>query len=204
MKLKIGAAFAAFAIFGGVGLMALSAGPGPASAAPVTITFSWWVTNTTTGTVVGTTAGALGSGTLTGQFLAYNAGPPATSTIQYTLNGSAHSMTIMTSGKDAEVTGDVSDGWLKGQKVTGSVIAADACSQGADGKCYTTQLTADDPSAAAGAPGAAAPGTPAAGTGLAPVKVSSRLTFFGAILVVAGAAGLFVTMRGKGRRTTGA
>jgi len=153
---------AALLVIAAAAVLSLSSRTAPAAAANVTITFTYWMTNTTTGTAEGTTGEGVGAGTLTAQYLAYTAGPPQRSTIVFNLKGSLQSMTIQVNGIDAAVSGTVTDGWLKGQQVTGTYTAADPCSRGVTGLCYSVTLVVSDATAAtpaaATAPQAVDPG----------------------------------------------
>jgi len=204
MKLKVAAAFFALVLIAGVAHLSLST-PKTASAAPgdVTVTFTYWTTNAG-GATSGTTKDGVGAGTVSGQYLAYSPGPPATSTIQLQLTGSAHTMTIQINTVDAAVTGSVTDGWLKGQPLAGTYTAADPCAQGNDGKCYTIAFVVNDPAAATTAPPAGGTTTtapPAVGTGLAPQGPSPRVSLIGLALAVVGAAGFCATTVRRNRRT---
>ena len=199
MKFKVVTTFLALALLASAAGLSLASKPGVASAATgdVTITFTWWVTNSTSGTVAGTTKDGVGAGTLTGQFLAYNAGPPATSTIMFSLKGSLQSMTMSLDGVDAAVTGSVTDGWLKGQKVTGSIVSADACTQGSDGKCYAVAVVVNDPSSTK--PAAPVVGNSVTRTGGS--SMGNASLFGGLVLSFAGAAALSATALRRPRRS---
>lgn len=199
MKLRLIAALFAVVFISGVASIAFGSHAGSASAAPgdVTVTVTHWTTNAT-GAVSGTTGGAVGAGTVTGQYLAYSAGPPTTATVSLQLNGAAHQMTITISTNDAAVTGTVADGWLKGQSFTGSYTGQVACSQSNDGNCYTFAFIVNDPASVG--TGGTTTTPPAVGTGLAPQHESAPFLPLGLALTAVGALGVAATTLRTRRR----
>lgn len=144
----------ALALIGVVALLTLSLGAGVVSAGSdsrnADNTFTKWVTNFGTGTMVGVVGGDVGDGTYAGQVLSMGTvGDVTTIHATYGFNGSRHSFiadvqvvqTGATNGSTAVITGVVTDGWLKGNQVQGEYTQI-ACTNGVEDpqRCYRGTL----------------------------------------------------------------
>lgn len=103
--------------------------------------------------MAGVVGGVVGEGTFTGEVLLYNPGPTATSVSHfvafYHFTGPKHSFTALVNvvqtgtgpGTKAEITGVVTDGWLKGHSVKGE-YTEETCGTPSM-PCYTGFLKID-------------------------------------------------------------
>jgi hypothetical protein len=98
--------------------------------------------------MAGVVGGDVGEGTYAGEVLGLTA-TSTTLTIDaaYHFNGSRHSFTALvhvvqtgfTNGSTAVITGQVTDGWLKGNQVRGEYTVI-SCTQAPDGTCFQGTL----------------------------------------------------------------
>jgi hypothetical protein len=141
----------AAALTGAVVLLALSSGTGVASAdahrdhRAAENTFTKWIT--TFPAMAGVVGGDVGTGSFAGEILTYSPGnTPADPTVieaRYHFNGSRHSFSALVhveqTGLSAAVTGVVTEGWLRGNPVSGRYMQID-CAESPNGTCFRGTL----------------------------------------------------------------
>jgi hypothetical protein len=139
------------ALTGAVVLLALSVGTGVASAdahrnhSAAENTFTKWIT--TFPAMAGVVGGDVGAGAFVGEILSYTPGnAPADPTVieaRYQFDGSRHSFTALVhveqTGLSAVVTGVVTEGWLRGNAVSGTYMQI-ACADSPNGTCFRGAL----------------------------------------------------------------
>jgi len=139
----------ALALVAAVVLLALSLGSGVASAdggrhGDAESTFTKYVSAYPI--MAGTVGGDAGSGTFAGEILKYtvaSATAPKVIEALYHFNGSRHAFSALVhveqTGLKAVISGVVTDGWLKGNRVDGHYTQI-ACSQAPNGICFQGAL----------------------------------------------------------------
>ena len=108
-------------------------------------TFTKWVTNSATGVMAGVVGGDVGLGTYAGEILSMNTVGTTTSIhALYHFNGSKHAFTADVNIRQddskgtATITGEVTEGWLKGASVTGEYNVLADCPIETPGNAYGT------------------------------------------------------------------
>jgi hypothetical protein len=104
-----------------------------------TATFTKWMIGEGPG-MAGVVGGAAGDGAYAGQVLDYTEGPTAAIEARYEFNGSTHPFTALVhveqTGLEAVITGVVTDGWGKGNLVTGQYTEIKCDHDGVTTDCW--------------------------------------------------------------------
>jgi hypothetical protein len=108
-----------------------------------TATFTKWMIGEGPG-MAGVVGGATGEGAYAGQVLDYNAGPTTSIEARYQFFGSTHPFTALVhveqTGLEAVISGVVTDGWGKGNLVTGQYTEIKCDHDGVTTDCWRGTL----------------------------------------------------------------
>ena len=141
----------AFALFAGVAVLSLSLGIGVVSAhdgrghGEAENSFTKWITAFPA--MAGVVGGDVGTGTYAGEILKYTPGDTTVIEALYHFNGSRHSFSALVhveqTGLKARITGVVTDGWHKGDRVDGHYTQITCAHDNTTTDCFRGSLDID-------------------------------------------------------------